>query len=131
MQKQVWYFHYVFPFDFINENIFSTTVTYPLDLIKGRLQIQGEIAFEQHAKNQTKRLIPNRGMFGTAVGIGKICFDFSFLFSTINPSLSRCFLLNKVQEEGFLRLWQGLSPAIYRHIGKFLLFVVYSIFRMI
>ncbi|KAH9414676.1 mitochondrial uncoupling protein 4-like [Dermatophagoides pteronyssinus] len=75
----------------------AETITYPLDLIKGRLQIQGEIAFEQHAKNQTKRLIPNRGMFGTAVGI--------------------------VQEEGFLRLWQGLSPAIYRHI-------VYSGVRM-
>lgn len=91
MQKQVWYFHCVFPFDFINENIFSTTVTYPLDLIKGRLQIQGEIAFEQHAKNQTKRLIPNRGMFGTAVGIGKM-ISFWLIFSTINPSLF-CFPL--------------------------------------
>lgn len=28
------------------------------------------------------------------------------------------FSIQKVKEEGFFRLWQGLSPAIYRHLGN-------------
>lgn len=75
----------------------AETITYPLDLIKGRLQIQGEMALDAHHSSKAKVLLPNRGMVGTAVGI--------------------------VQEEGFFRLWQGLSPAIYRHL-------VYSGVRM-
>lgn len=43
-------------------------VTYPLDLIKGRLQIQGEMALDQHTKGA--KTLPNRGMVGTAFGIG-------------------------------------------------------------
>lgn len=58
-------------------------VTYPLDLIKTRLQIQGEIA---STIGESK---PHRGMLKTALGI--------------------------VNEEGFYRLWQGITPAIYRH----------------
>lgn len=37
---------------------------------------------------------PYRGMVRTALGI--------------------------VQEEGFLKLWQGVTPAIYRHVGIYL-----------
>ncbi|XP_074647924.1 mitochondrial uncoupling protein 4-like [Tubulanus polymorphus] len=60
----------------------SETVTYPLDLTKTRLQVQGELYAKQHG--------PHRGMVDTALGI--------------------------VREEGTLRLWQGVTPAIYRHI---------------
>ncbi|KAH8273070.1 hypothetical protein KR018_012315, partial [Drosophila ironensis] len=56
--------------------------TYPLDLTKTRLQIQGEAA-----------AVPNmqyRGMMATALGIAR--------------------------EEGPLKLWQGVTPALYRHV---------------
>lgn len=67
-------------------------MTYPLDLTKTRLQVQGELALKNAASNQVKR-----GMMKTAIGI--------------------------VTEEGPLKLWQGMSVAIYRH-------AVYSGVRM-
>ncbi|XP_053140048.1 mitochondrial uncoupling protein 4 isoform X2 [Hemicordylus capensis] len=72
-------------------------VTFPLDLTKTRLQIQGESAVHRYGE-AAKRTIPYRGMLRTAVGI--------------------------IQEEGMLKLWQGATPAVYRHI-------VYSGVRMI
>ncbi|NWY66419.1 UCP4 protein, partial [Erithacus rubecula] len=57
-------------------------VTFPLDLTKTRLQIQGEAA--------AGRAVPHRGMLRTAAGIA--------------------------QEEGVRKLWQGATPAVYRHI---------------
>ncbi|CAH1113566.1 unnamed protein product [Psylliodes chrysocephalus] len=60
-------------------------VTYPLDLIKTRLQIQGE-----QSKNGKLGQTPYRGMFKTAIGIGK--------------------------EEGIGRLWQGVHAAFLRHM---------------
>ncbi|XP_043203729.1 mitochondrial uncoupling protein 4-like [Amphibalanus amphitrite] len=57
-------------------------VTYPLDLTKTRLQIQGEASLGKAA--------PYRGFLRTAAGI--------------------------VREEGARRLWQGVTPAIYRHL---------------
>ncbi|KAM8809566.1 UCP4 protein, partial [Eudromia elegans] len=65
-------------------------VTFPLDLTKTRLQVQGEAA--------VGRRVPHRGMLRTAAGI--------------------------VREEGLPKLWQGATPAIYRHI-------VYSGVRMV
>ncbi|XP_044253546.1 mitochondrial uncoupling protein 4 [Tribolium madens] len=62
-------------------------VTYPLDLSKTRLQIQGEVANTKDAKMVKA---PYRGLFRTAVGI--------------------------VTEEGFLKLWQGVHAALYRHL---------------
>ncbi|XP_069691116.1 mitochondrial uncoupling protein 4 [Periplaneta americana] len=62
-------------------------VTYPLDLTKTRLQIQGEVAASHHSSTNAA---PYRGMLQTAVGIAK--------------------------EEGLLKLWQGVTPAIYRHV---------------
>ncbi|RZC37050.1 mitochondrial uncoupling protein 4 [Asbolus verrucosus] len=62
-------------------------VTYPLDLTKTRLQIQGEIANKKDAKMVKA---PYRGLFKTAVGI--------------------------VKEEGFFKLWQGAHAALYRHL---------------
>jgi len=59
----------------------AETATYPLDLTKTRLQIQGERLHAGH----TKKL----GMIQTAVGI--------------------------VRNEGALKLWQGVSPAVVRH----------------
>lgn len=60
--------------------------TYPLDLTKTRLQLQGEIAAAAHENIN----VPHRGMLQTAVGIAK--------------------------EEGVLKLWQGVTPALYRHV---------------
>ncbi|GLV46763.1 Uncoupling protein 4A [Carabus blaptoides fortunei] len=60
--------------------------TYPLDLTKTRLQIQGELANKQDVKITTA---PHRGMLKTAAGI--------------------------VREEGLLMLWQGTSAALLRH----------------
>jgi len=64
-------------------------VTYPLDLTKTRLQLQGELA------NGVTQ--PYRGSLRTAMGIAS--------------------------EEGFLMLWRGMLPAIYRH-------AIYTGFRM-
>ncbi|XP_031202364.1 mitochondrial uncoupling protein 4 isoform X1 [Mastomys coucha] len=71
--------------------------TFPLDLTKTRLQMQGEAALARLGDG-TVDSAPYRGMVRTALGI--------------------------VQEEGFLKLWQGVTPAIYRH-------VVYSGGRMV
>jgi solute carrier family 25 uncoupling protein 27 len=57
----------------------AETVTYPLDLTKTRLQIQGE---------GSRKSAAYRGMVRTAYGIAT---------------------------EGLLKLWQGVTPAIYRH----------------
>ncbi|KAF4526280.1 hypothetical protein B566_EDAN010990 [Ephemera danica] len=62
--------------------------TYPLDLTKTRLQIQGEkgaVTSTSHTGN-----VAHRGMWRTATGI--------------------------VSEEGILNLWRGITPAIYRHV---------------
>ncbi|KAL4649203.1 mitochondrial uncoupling protein 4, partial [Arapaima gigas] len=67
-------------------------VTFPLDLTKTRLQIQGEAAQGGASRGSS------RGMLRIALGI--VC------------------------EEGPLALWQGATPAIYRHI-------VYSGVRMV
>ncbi|XP_061099354.1 mitochondrial uncoupling protein 4 isoform X1 [Conger conger] len=72
-------------------------VTFPLDLTKTRLQIQGEVALGKHANGGNGQMV-YRGMLRTAIGI--------------------------VREEGPLKLWQGVTPAIYRHI-------VYSGVRMV
>uniref|UniRef100_A0AAY4AVH3 Mitochondrial uncoupling protein 4 n=2 Tax=Denticeps clupeoides TaxID=299321 RepID=A0AAY4AVH3_9TELE len=64
-------------------------VTFPLDLTKTRLQIQGEAAARQRGSGGAA---PGayRGMIRTAWGIAR--------------------------EEGPRKLWQGATPAIYRHI---------------
>ncbi|XP_045584561.1 mitochondrial uncoupling protein 4 isoform X2 [Procambarus clarkii] len=68
-------------------------VTYPLDLTKTRLQIQGEKGLNGSCQPQ-----PYRGLASTGVGI--------------------------IREEGMLRLWQGVTPAVYRHL-------IYSGTRMV
>lgn len=71
--------------------LFVCAVTFPLDLTKTRLQVQGEAAARRAGAGSTSQ--PSyRGMLRTAIGI--------------------------VQEEGPLKLWQGVTPAIYRHVGK-------------
>ncbi|CAG2064866.1 unnamed protein product, partial [Timema podura] len=64
----------------------AVAVTYPMDLIKTRLQIQGELAAVQEGLSSA----PHRGMVQTAAGV--------------------------IREEGFFKLWHGLTPAIYRNI---------------
>ncbi|XP_071444065.1 mitochondrial uncoupling protein 4 [Hetaerina americana] len=64
----------------------AEVATYPLDLTKTRLQVQGEIAAAAHENLN----VPHRGMLKTAVGIAK--------------------------EEGLTKLWQGITPALYRHV---------------
>lgn len=63
----------------------AESVTFPLDLTKTRLQIQGEVAASGNSPAVVKR-----GMVRTAVYI--------------------------VREEGLIKLWQGLPPAVYRHL---------------
>ncbi|KFP56482.1 Mitochondrial uncoupling protein 4, partial [Cariama cristata] len=64
-------------------------VTFPLDLTKTRLQVQGEAAVHCNGA-AAGQAVPYRGMLRTAAGI--------------------------VQEEGLRKLWQGATPAVYRHI---------------
>ncbi|KAJ7358998.1 hypothetical protein OS493_019905 [Desmophyllum pertusum] len=66
----------------------AETVTFPLDITKTRLQIQGERASTIPSTTATN--VPYRGMVRTAVGI--------------------------VEEEGLRNLWSGVTPAILRHI---------------
>ena len=63
----------------------AETVTFPLDLTKTRLQIQGEMA----SLKGSQVLLKKHGMFQIAQGV--------------------------VREEGALKLWQGLRPALGRH----------------
>lgn len=71
-----------------------SSVTFPLDLTKTRLQVQGEAAVHRNGA-AAGQAVPYRGMLRTAAGI--------------------------VQEEGLRKLWQGATPAVYRHIGDYLL----------
>lgn len=71
----------------------AETVTFPLDITKTRLQIQGEYVSKMFVKNP----VAHRGTLRTIFGI--------------------------VMEEGFRKLFQGLPPAVLRH-------VVYSGCRM-
>ncbi|NXB21954.1 UCP4 protein, partial [Rhagologus leucostigma] len=64
-------------------------VTFPLDLTKTRLQIQGEAAVLRDGA-AAGQAVPYRGTLRTAAGIA--------------------------QEEGVRKLWQGATPAVYRHI---------------
>ncbi|XP_059616899.1 mitochondrial uncoupling protein 4 [Phlebotomus argentipes] len=64
-------------------------VTYPLDLTKTRLQIQGEATASVKVDGMISRT-QHRGMLATALGIAR--------------------------EEGALKLWQGVTPALYRHV---------------
>uniref|UniRef100_A0ABK8FSY3 Mitochondrial uncoupling protein 4 n=2 Tax=gambiae species complex TaxID=44542 RepID=A0ABK8FSY3_ANOGA len=68
----------------------AETVTYPLDLTKTRLQIQGEAAATAVDAEGAVKKLKYRGMFATATGI--------------------------IREEGALKLWQGITPALYRHL---------------
>ncbi|XP_036618163.1 mitochondrial uncoupling protein 4-like [Trichosurus vulpecula] len=77
-------------------SIVAEVATFPLELTKTRLQIQGEAAL--NCNRFFKDRTPYRGMIKTTIGI--------------------------IQEEGFLKLWQGGIPAVYRQI-------VYSGFRMV
>lgn len=70
-------------------------MTFPLDLTKTRLQVQGEGAVR--GDGGAGRAVRYRGMLRTAAGIA--------------------------QEEGVRNLWQGATPAVYRHIGDYLLVV--------
>ncbi|KAG8182796.1 hypothetical protein JTE90_009109 [Oedothorax gibbosus] len=67
----------------------AESATYPLDITKTRLQIQGEAALNK-LSNSSVHNVKAKGMLHTAVGI--------------------------VQEEGLFKLWQGVTPAIYRHL---------------
>ncbi|RWS07992.1 mitochondrial uncoupling protein 4-like protein [Dinothrombium tinctorium] len=85
------------------EQIELIPVTYPLDLTKTRLQLQGEAAV--NAFNQ--KLGPSkpelkRGMLKTAFGIVKQIEIEGDLFL--------------VKEEGFFKLWRGMPPAVNRHL---------------
>ncbi|XP_026689626.2 mitochondrial uncoupling protein 4 [Ciona intestinalis] len=75
----------------------AETVTFPLDLTKTRLQIQGEVASLAANSGNNSTVLVKHGMVRVAFGV--------------------------VKEEGLLKLWQGLPPAVYRHL-------IYTGFRM-
>jgi len=64
----------------------AESATYPLDLCKTRLQIQGELNCTLGRQPEHQQY---RGMLRTLLGI--------------------------VQEEGLFQLWRGMLPALYRH----------------
>ncbi|EDO32885.1 predicted protein [Nematostella vectensis] len=66
----------------------AETVTFPLDITKTRLQIQGERA--SMVASSSTQPVAYRGMIKTATGI--------------------------VEEEGLKNLWKGVTPAIMRHV---------------
>ena len=72
----------------------AETLTYPLDLVKARLQVQGEYGYNARGDHGEPRGLkaptPHRGMLATATGI--------------------------VTEEGLRKLWHGLTPALCRHL---------------
>lgn len=68
----------------------AETATYPLDITKTRLQIQGERLLFAVRHDVKVKNMQSRGMIQTACGI--------------------------VRHEGILKLWQGVTPAIYRHL---------------
>ena len=61
----------------------AETLTFPFDLTKTRLQIQGEQSGRGHKGAR-------RGMVGVGLGV--------------------------IREEGFFKLWRGLTPAVVRHL---------------
>lgn len=71
-------------------------MTYPLDLTKTRMQIAGELE-KAKSTGLTSQSSSRAGMVRTALGV--------------------------VKNEGLFHLWNGLSPALYRH-------VIYSGIRM-
>ncbi|XP_076309509.1 uncoupling protein 4A isoform X1 [Tachypleus tridentatus] len=66
----------------------AETATYPLDLTKTRLQIQGEKRIDSHLLK--KQYVTPGGMLRTAVSIAK--------------------------HEGIASFWMGVTPAVYRHL---------------
>ena len=73
--------------------LIAEAVTYPLDLAKARLQIQGESRYhvpDAHGTSQGPMSpLPHRGLLATFAGI--------------------------VTEEGVRKLWRGLLPALCKH----------------
>lgn len=96
------------PPSFIPSSFFQggNAVTYPLDLVKTRLQIQGEVA-SRSAAAATARL----GLVSTATYVG-----FPPLGSPRPPSFTKRPDLS-VRSEGVSGLWAGISPAILRHFS--------------
>lgn len=97
-----------FEFVVVYKYILFFAATYPLDLAKTRLQIQGEKGLSAGVKLGRKD--PGyRGLFKTGMGIGEMSFCFG-----LSEGFSHSFLI-QVREEGFFRLWYGLPPALVRH----------------
>ncbi|XP_075251530.1 mitochondrial uncoupling protein 4-like [Convolutriloba macropyga] len=79
----------------------SETTTYPLDLIKTRLQVQKLSVIAKTADKMPKNKASLQPQYQ---GMVSICFQI-------------------VRKEGFFKLWSGLPPAVYRHM-------IYSGFRI-
>ena len=56
--------------------VISPLVTYPLDLTKTRLQIQGEAT--KHVSDTFTQARPHRGMLATILGIGNYSHNFFY-----------------------------------------------------
>ncbi|KHJ46711.1 hypothetical protein D918_03035 [Trichuris suis] len=101
----------------------AESATYPLDLLKTRLQLQGE---------HDLKCRPKMGAFSLLSHIGKKLDFLNNLFgqparSYVNFFLNLYVFLNfgkYVSSQGALSLWQGVTPAVLRHY-------IYTGFRVV
>ena len=93
-------------------------VTYPLDLTKTRLQIQGKITLILYIiiyilGNRNNQLIESTISI-VVISLGEVSSSQSTHVEKKKGMLRTAFTIGK--EEGIIKLWQGISPSLARHV---------------
>ena len=111
--------------DYVLQLLFSAT--YPLDLAKTRLQIQGEQL--NNGSKVSSYAIDVRILIFCTPWKHHLCNSMVFQQTKTYRGLVRT-ATGIVYEEGFLGLWKGITPAILRYIPliKIFLFSKFAIF---